>query len=199
MLSKLKKSDNKGFTIIEVMIVLAIAGLILLIVFLAVPALQRQSRNTQRKTDASSIAAALATYISNNNGKLPVSLGANATTNLLDICSAGGAQNGGVGGTACTANTNTEAAKIGYYDLSVNTNVRMTAAGTPAAGFALPTVSATGTAISDTTITRDQVLIVPKVNCSPNGAAYSYSPRTMVVLYVTESASGNGSLQCVEQ
>ena len=40
MLNKLKKSDKDGFTIIEVMIVLAIAGLILLIVFLAVPALQ---------------------------------------------------------------------------------------------------------------------------------------------------------------
>jgi prepilin-type N-terminal cleavage/methylation domain-containing protein len=38
MLKKLKKSDS-GFTIIEVMIVLAIAGLILLIVFLAVPAM----------------------------------------------------------------------------------------------------------------------------------------------------------------
>ena len=48
MLSKLKKS-NQGFTIIEVMIVLAIAGLILLIVFLAVPALQRNGRNTTKK------------------------------------------------------------------------------------------------------------------------------------------------------
>jgi prepilin-type N-terminal cleavage/methylation domain-containing protein len=35
MLTKLKKSNNEGFTIIEVMIVLAIAALILLIVLLA--------------------------------------------------------------------------------------------------------------------------------------------------------------------
>ena len=41
MLNKIKK-DNKGFTIIEVLIVLAIAGLIMLTVFLAVPSLQRQ-------------------------------------------------------------------------------------------------------------------------------------------------------------
>ncbi|MDQ3065292.1 MAG: prepilin-type N-terminal cleavage/methylation domain-containing protein, partial [bacterium] len=40
MLSRIK-NNNKGFTIIEVLIVLAIAGLIMLIVFLAVPALQR--------------------------------------------------------------------------------------------------------------------------------------------------------------
>jgi prepilin-type N-terminal cleavage/methylation domain-containing protein len=36
-----KQKRQQGFTIIEVLIVLAIAALILLIVFLAVPALQR--------------------------------------------------------------------------------------------------------------------------------------------------------------
>jgi prepilin-type N-terminal cleavage/methylation domain-containing protein len=71
MLSKLKRSDNKGFTIIEVMIVLAIAGLILLIVFLAVPALQRNARNTNRKSDAGRISSAVANFITNNQGTLP--------------------------------------------------------------------------------------------------------------------------------
>lgn len=66
MLKKLQKSE-KGFTIIEVMIVLAIAGLILLIVFLAVPALQRNSRNTQRKSDIGRIGSAATTVASNNN------------------------------------------------------------------------------------------------------------------------------------
>jgi prepilin-type N-terminal cleavage/methylation domain-containing protein len=70
MLNKLKRSDNKGFTIIEVMIVLAIAGLILLIVFLAVPALQRNSRNTQRKSDVGRIGSAVTTVISNSNGQV---------------------------------------------------------------------------------------------------------------------------------
>lgn len=69
MLNNLKK-NNKGFTIIEVMIVLAIAGLILLIVFLAVPALQRNSRNTQRKSDVGLIGSAATTVISNNNGSM---------------------------------------------------------------------------------------------------------------------------------
>ena len=73
MLQKLKvrQQDRKGFTIIEVMIVLAIAGLIMLIVFLAVPALQRTARNTTRKNDASAIAAAVADFIDNNGGSLP--------------------------------------------------------------------------------------------------------------------------------
>ena len=71
MYAKLK--DRKGFTIIEVMIVLAIAGLIMLIIFLAVPALQRASRNNGRKTDASRIASAVSSFVSNANGDLPVS------------------------------------------------------------------------------------------------------------------------------
>ena len=70
MLNKVKK-DNKGFTIIEVLIVLAIAGLILLVVFLAVPALQRNSRNTQLKNGVSSVLAGVSEYVSNNDGKLP--------------------------------------------------------------------------------------------------------------------------------
>ncbi|HET7320069.1 MAG TPA: type II secretion system protein [Candidatus Saccharimonadales bacterium] len=70
MLKQLKKQD-KGFTIIEVMIVLAIAGLILLIVFLAVPALQRNSRNTQRKSDIGALLAAWQEYVNNNGGTLP--------------------------------------------------------------------------------------------------------------------------------
>jgi prepilin-type N-terminal cleavage/methylation domain-containing protein len=71
MLNKLKKSNQKGFTIIEVMIVLAIAGLIILIVLLAVPALQRNSRNTAIKNDASAITAAISEFKSNNDGALP--------------------------------------------------------------------------------------------------------------------------------
>lgn len=95
-----KKSKN-GFTIIEIMIVLAIAGLIMLIVFLAVPALQRSARNTQRKNDVAAISGAIANYIDNNGGTLPGSTGTSGT-NLL-LC-----------GANCTGG-NTELATLGYY------------------------------------------------------------------------------------
>jgi prepilin-type N-terminal cleavage/methylation domain-containing protein len=62
-----------GFTIIEVLIVLAIAGLIMLIVFLAVPALQRNSRNTQYRNEASRILSATQELLNNNGGTLPQS------------------------------------------------------------------------------------------------------------------------------
>jgi prepilin-type N-terminal cleavage/methylation domain-containing protein len=51
-----------GFTIVEVLIVLAIAGLILLIIFLAVPAAQRSVRNHNRKAAADYIVAEMDTY-----------------------------------------------------------------------------------------------------------------------------------------
>ncbi|MFI5270694.1 MAG: type II secretion system protein [Candidatus Saccharimonadales bacterium] len=70
---KQKKSDinAKGFTIIEVLIVLAIAGLILLIVLLAIPALQRSQRNNARKSDAGHVVSAINSYVADNNGVLP--------------------------------------------------------------------------------------------------------------------------------
>jgi prepilin-type N-terminal cleavage/methylation domain-containing protein len=71
MLQKLQKRKESGFTIIEVLIVLAIAGLILLVVFLAVPALQRNSRNTTRKNDVASLLGAVSEYSNNNGGILP--------------------------------------------------------------------------------------------------------------------------------
>lgn len=70
MKSKLQNNE-KGFTIIEVLIVLAIAGLILLIVFLAVPALQRNSRNTSARNEAATALGAVNEFVANNNGKAP--------------------------------------------------------------------------------------------------------------------------------
>lgn len=65
------KKENKGFTIIEVLIVLAIAGLIMLIVLLAIPALQRNARNTAIRNDASKAASLLQEAVNNNNGTIP--------------------------------------------------------------------------------------------------------------------------------
>jgi prepilin-type N-terminal cleavage/methylation domain-containing protein len=70
MKSKLPKQTS-GFTIIEVVLVLAIAGLIFLIVFLAVPALQRSQRDTQRRSDVGRTIAQLQSYASNRNGTYP--------------------------------------------------------------------------------------------------------------------------------
>ena len=67
--------SETGFTIVEIMIVLAIAGLILLIVFLAIPALQRSSRNNQRKQDVQTILEALSHWELQNSGNVPAYVG----------------------------------------------------------------------------------------------------------------------------
>jgi prepilin-type N-terminal cleavage/methylation domain-containing protein len=64
-------NSSKGFTIIEVVLVLAIAGLIFLVVFLALPALQRSQRDTQRKSDLGKFMSQVTSYQSNNQGTLP--------------------------------------------------------------------------------------------------------------------------------
>ncbi len=64
-----KKDNKKGFTIIEVVLVLAIAGLIFAMVFIALPALQRSQRDQSRKNDTSTVAAAINNWNSaNRNG-----------------------------------------------------------------------------------------------------------------------------------
>lgn len=65
------KKKTEGFTIIEVLIVLAIAALIMLIVFIAVPALQRNARNNELRNQASRLATATVEFRTNANNELP--------------------------------------------------------------------------------------------------------------------------------
>ncbi|MGF7228515.1 MAG: type II secretion system protein [Candidatus Saccharibacteria bacterium] len=102
-MSNIKNRKEGGFTIIEVLIVLAIAGLIMLIVFLAVPALQRNSRNTQRKNDVSNLLGAMSEYANNNGGSLPGAV--TVTGNQALFCASG----------TCTAAASTPS-NIGYYN-----------------------------------------------------------------------------------
>lgn len=71
MFKKLLKKKESGFTIIEVMIVLAIAGLILVVVLIAVPQLQRNQRNSARQAILGRISTEIGNYIANNNGRVP--------------------------------------------------------------------------------------------------------------------------------
>lgn len=64
------KKDS-GFTIIEVMIVLAIAALILVVVLVAIPQLQRNQRNNARQSVAARAVAEFGNYAGNNNGQYP--------------------------------------------------------------------------------------------------------------------------------
>ena len=70
MYTNLKKV-NEGFTIVETLIVLAIAALIITIILIAVPDLQRSGRNSNMLHDAQNVASAVQSFESNNQGSLP--------------------------------------------------------------------------------------------------------------------------------
>jgi prepilin-type N-terminal cleavage/methylation domain-containing protein len=172
MLNKLKKTNNTGFTIIEVMIVLAIAGLILLIVFLAVPALQRNSRNTSRKTDVSALLTAMNEFGSNNNGTLPTA--------------------GGWAAPAYTFNTpagSTSEARLGYYvggPGTANSDIDFVAAGTATAATTLASA------------TTDYVIISTGTVCATGntGASIAGTTRGLSAVYEIETGTGTYHQQC---
>jgi prepilin-type N-terminal cleavage/methylation domain-containing protein len=150
-LSKLKSvKKEEGFTIIEVMIVLAIAGLIMLIIFLAVPALQRNSRNTAMKNDAASVAAAVNEYKNNNDGALPAPIDAalvGSAVKIGDVVPKVQA-NTSVIITGNTAATKTAGATGATYTVAVNSILVATDAkcGTATKGSTTTSVVAKGSA-----------------------------------------------------
>ncbi|HSW85160.1 MAG TPA: prepilin-type N-terminal cleavage/methylation domain-containing protein [Candidatus Saccharimonadales bacterium] len=208
MLNRIKiprrKETTKGFTIIEVMIVLAIAGLILLIVFLAIPALQRNARNTQRKSDVSAMLAAMNNFTNNNNGSLATSAGyETADTKTAVYYCKGATPSVGTtldhdityaAGNCPTTATNSEQAKIGIYDLTNAANVWMANAAAP------PTVVLSSAATTATNISINSIVINVGYSCgSPASANGILQPRAISIYYVTEVKGNNlGNLQCVE-
>lgn len=71
MLRKLR--ETKGFTLIEVVIVIAIGALIIMVVLQAVSNAQQSQRDSTRRQEASQIAAALESFAANNQGNYPTS------------------------------------------------------------------------------------------------------------------------------
>lgn len=78
------RSADQGFTIIEVLFVLAIAGVIMMIVFMAIPTLQRNARNSARKQDIAAALDAVSSYQLRSTGSFcPTSGGACDTAALF--------------------------------------------------------------------------------------------------------------------
>lgn len=158
---KTKLTNQKGFTIIEVLIVLAIAGLILLIVFLAVPALQRNSRNTQRKNDIGRIGGASTEFVSNNNGTLPALGAATLGTTPNDA-----------------GKIVTSAGKLSQYDF-IDTS------GSPG-NFIVANNTTANAGIIDVI----QLSVKAKCNPSSVGEVIPGTARQMALMYSVENSSG---------
>lgn len=175
---KTKQTNQKGFTIIEVLIVMAIAGLILLIVFLAVPALQRNSRNTQRKNDVAALLGSISEFASNNNGALPTTVTAPSAGTVRFGCAAG----------SCT----TSEVKVGYY----TTYASLTGTGQGGVQL-LAAYAATG---PFTTAAADRVVLVTGGSCvTPNtGVTQAGSARQIAAVFENETGPGTYAGACQE-
>jgi prepilin-type N-terminal cleavage/methylation domain-containing protein len=137
MFSKLKK-QTEGFTIIEVLIVLAIAGLIMLIVFLAVPALQRNSRNTTRTSEGARISAAVTECLSNRNGVVAsCATAASLNVGTLNQLSVTDASMSTVAATAPTTAASTTVAQIWYGNICTADGSAATVTGANSRSFAV--------------------------------------------------------------
>ena len=133
-----KKKREEGFTIIEVLIVLAIAGLILVIVLIAVPQLQRNQRNEARRADAARVGTSVSNWSANNNGQVLTAGAGNANlTAVLNDLGDVGQYNLTAGGTFVIASGDT-AAVANLTDIRVVTAAQCSTNGAAVAAGAAP-------------------------------------------------------------
>lgn len=173
---KLKKLNRKdqGFTIIEVMIVLAIAALIMLIVFLAVPNLQRNSRNTGRKSDAGRVGTAATNFVSNNNGTLP-GAAADAGTILTDagnLSQYASFTGGGAAGNCVAASWAATKLNICKYNAAAT--------------------------LSSVTANQDALVLATGASCGNGGAIAQGTAREMALYYTIETSGGTPAWSCLQ-
>jgi prepilin-type N-terminal cleavage/methylation domain-containing protein len=62
---------NKGFTLIEIVLVMAIAGLIIILIFAGLIGAQKSRRDAVRKRDLQRLGSQVETFASNHEGKYP--------------------------------------------------------------------------------------------------------------------------------
>lgn len=163
------KKTQKGFTIIEVALVLAVGAMIFLVVFLAVPALQRNQRNDAHKRDISSVATAVVSYTSNNpsNPLTPES-------EVYDKDNGKGDSGKALGKYIDTLSTNTEHVAIVEFD--------------GAADIAEGMYNST---VGSTDIVADKITVVRGARCDGTTKLQKAPSRSYAVVGGVETASGS--------
>jgi len=80
---------KSGFTLVEIVLVMAIAGLILAMIFLALPQVGRTRRDTARKTDLGRLQTQIEFYGSNHSCTYPPENPPNSLSSNPDFCGGG--------------------------------------------------------------------------------------------------------------
>jgi len=160
-------TGERGLTIIEVLFVVAIGGLILLIVFLAIPALERESQNNQRRQDVNNLLRAISEYELNNTG------------NFYGPCGTGGVT------PDCSSFINEYHVSLTYYSVS---DIQIS----PQSLGSLQNQPTSPVPDNSVEIYNFETCNGGTNGASVNGASYS----DVVALYKIESSSNQTALAC---
>jgi type IV pilus assembly protein PilA len=158
-----KNTSNKGFTLIEILVVIGIIAILAAIVIIAInPARQfAQARNSQRTSNVNAILNGVGQYVSDNKGVLPAAVTA-AVQNVADT-----------GANLCATLVPT------YMPALVVDPVQdPDGAGALAQGQAVPTASCGATYDTAYTIIKDAVGRVTV--CAPNGVEAAIPGSTAI-------------------
>ena len=185
-----------GFTIIEVSMVLAIAGVIMVVILSAVPQAQKNQRNNARKTIAQRLVTSLENYNANNQGTYPFNGPSGSTPNLWTSVAADCKQ--AVAGQTQTCNewyTNYVLGKIDIKDPSCGSdvNIRYSTVQTGVPGS--PDFTSWSCTPTTTTISPGDIFIGVGDQCANNvlaagqGGVGSTSSKQYAVLVALESSA----------
>ena len=171
-----KQTTQRGFTIIEVVITIAIGAAVMALVLNAVAGARRSQRNNARNADVSSLASAINQYIATRN-QLPANVA--AIKSIAD-----------------------DFTKLGHYDEAQINAVGSWASMKPAAGSfawdtAFDTAPTNSVNIHPTQGKADYIVVINKGNCSDDvvDPVTGGGIREVAIVY---SLEGQDSIFCLE-
>lgn len=109
---------RKGFTLVELLIVLAIIGMLAAIVSVSTIGVRQRERNAQRSTDVSTVLNAVYQYALDNNNQLPPAI----TTATTTICMTGASSCAGLIDLSVLTNNQAYLASMPVDPLSTSTS-----------------------------------------------------------------------------
>ena len=190
----MKKGEIKyGFTIIEVVLVLAVAGLIFVMVFVALPALQRGQRDNSRRDDMMNFISKVKKYQTSNRGALPGETITNIN-NKIDVLPD---ENGAVSGASSTwavfyhdyLGSNFIDPNGVHYKLSVMLCNTSAIEDKSCAGYSDWLSKLATTSFGTATAPNDyRIMVVLQAKCKGTEAVGSSNPRNLAIVYRLEGS-----------
>jgi prepilin-type N-terminal cleavage/methylation domain-containing protein len=176
--------SKKGFTLIEVILVLAIAALIFLMVLLTLPAVQRAQRDMQRKEDVGKLIAAYTEFLGNNRGTTP------RVTSVVEPDGCFGANPGDRDGDRIDEEPSANCDLDPYVELTVGQSYQIVDSLDSSMTKANPFVQTNTMPYA----TLDNIVIFKRGRCASNGDVfYGDSNRQIATVVRLEGGGANGA------